>query len=165
MKKISVICTSPTKTFNLAGFQIANIFIADKELRETFILEKSKAGFSQVGMPGLSACQAAYEGGLEWFLQLREYLEENLLYTKEFLETELPKIKLIEPEGSYLLWLDFRAYGYDVKQLNDKITNEAKLWLDSGEIFGPCGEGFQRINIACPKKILQLAFERLKEVF
>ena len=161
-EKISVICTAPSKTFNLAGLQVSNIFIADEGLRKKFIRAVDQAGYSQVNLMGLVACQAAYEEGAEWLLQLKEYLLGNLSFVREYLKENLPEVKLIEPEGTYLIWLDFEALGLERKEL-EALIDKAGLWLDAGAIFGKTGIGFERINIACPRRTLEQAFVQLKK--
>ena len=158
---ISIICTAPSKTFNLAGLQISNIFIPNVQIRKAFLRQMSAVGYSQVNMIGLHACRAAYETGREWLEELKIYLKGNLDYVRAYLEENLPQIKLIEPEGTYLIWLDCRALGLPEEKLEHLIVHEAKLWLDSGAIFGEVGEGFERINIACPRAVLKEALERL----
>jgi cystathionine beta-lyase len=162
LEKITVTCTAPSKTFNLAGLQISNVFIPNPELRKRFQAAVAAAGYSQVNLMGLVACQAAYEEGRPWLEQLKSYLAENLAYLRAYLQEHLPEIKLVEPEGTYLIWLDFRGLGLTESQLEDLIVNKAHLWLDSGAIFGIDGEGFERINIACPRSILHQALEQLK---
>lgn len=162
LQDISIICTAPSKTFNLAGLQVSNIFIPNEKIRKAFTRQMSAVGYSQVNMIGLHACQAAYETGREWLEELKIYLRENLDYARDFLEKNLPQIKLIEPEGTYLLWLDCRGLGLLEERLEHLIVNEAKLWLDAGAIFGSAGEGFERINIACPRAVLGEALERLR---
>lgn len=159
---ITVTCTAPSKTFNLAGLQISNIFISNPELKYSFKQAVAAAGYSQVNLMGLNACQAAYEEGREWLEQLKEYLLGNLAFVREYLKEKIPEITLIEPEGTYLLWLDFRKLGMTKEQQEDLIVNQAKLWLDSGSMFGADGEGFERINIACPRSILKKALEQLE---
>lgn len=159
---ITITCTSPSKTFNLAGLQPSNNFISNRELRHKFKKEIAAAGYSQVNVMGLVACQAAYEEGKEWLEQLKEYLVGNLNFLRNYLKDNIPQIKLIEPEGTYLIWLDFRAFNLTDEQLEDLIINKAKLWLDSGAIFGDDGKGYQRINIACPRVTLEKALEQLK---
>lgn len=160
---ISIICTAPSKTFNLAGLQISNILIPNQELRGAFERKMRMVGYNQVNMLGLHACQAAYEGGREWLEQLKEYLKGNLDFVRNYLKENLSQIKLIEPEGTYLVWLDCRELGLSEKELEQFIAREAKLWLDDGVIFGKAGEGFERVNIACPRAILKEALERLKK--
>lgn len=160
-----ITCTSPSKAFNLAGLQISNIFIENARLRARFQKEITAAGYSQPNSLGLFAAQAAYAHGGPWLRELLAYLEKNYAKTKEFLARELPKIRLIEPEGTYLLWLDFSAYGLSDEKLDELITEKAHLWLDSGHIFGPAGSGFQRINIACPWKTLEKGLSQLAAAF
>jgi cystathionine beta-lyase len=160
---ITITCTAPSKTFNLAGLQVSNIFISNREIKHKFIKAINQAGYSQVGMLGISACQAAYEHGREWLDQLKQYLVNNLSFVREYLKKNLPQIQLIEPEGTYLVWLDFRALGLTEGQREDLIVNKARLWIDSGAIFGIDGEGFERINIACPRATLEKAMNSLKE--
>jgi cystathionine beta-lyase len=109
------------------------------------------------------SCQAAYKGGHEWLEQLNEYLRGNLDFVRTFLQTRLPAIRLIEPEGTYLIWLDFRGLSLNEEEREELIVQRAGLWLDSGWKFGKCGEGFERINIACPRETLETAFYRLLE--
>jgi cystathionine beta-lyase len=160
---ITVTCTSPTKTFNLAGLHISNIFIANRDIRRKFKKELEKSGHSLSNIMGITACRAAYEGGSNWLIELNKYLSGNLDLLRSFLKQKLPQIKLIEPEGTYLVWLDFSALGLDDKKLEDFILNEAGLWLDSGTMFGIGGEGFQRINIACPRSVLEKALIQLEQ--
>lgn len=162
---ITITCTAPSKTFNIAGLQISNIFIENPVLREKVKKAIAQTGYSQVNQIGLAACQAAYEGGEEWLEGLKEYLAGNIEYTRAFLKEHLPKITLIEPEGTYLLWLDFKAYNLTEEEREELIVKKAGLWLDSGSMFGPDGEGYERINIACPRKTLEKALWQLKEVF
>ncbi len=157
----TVTCTAPSKTFNLAALQISNIFIAQRELRHKFKAELTRTGYSQPNVMGLDACRAAYAHGKPWLEELRTYLLQNLLFAKEFVAKNMPGVRLIEPEGTYLIWLDFRALGLAGKPLDDLIVYKAGLWLDPGEMFGPGGEGFQRINIACPRATLEEALTRL----
>ena len=162
---ITVTCTSPSKTFNLAGLQISNIFIRNTQLRRRFKEELGRTGYDEPNTLGLTGAKAAYEHGAEWLTQLLAYIEENHARTKSFLAAHLPKVQIIEPEGTYLLWLDFRAYGLSDEALNEKIIREAHLWLDDGPIFGAGGSGFQRINIACPWATLETGLQNLAKAF
>jgi len=160
---ITITCTAPTKTFNLAGLHISNIFIPNREMRRKFRAELIRCGYSQSNIMGITACRAAYEGGSEWLTELKEYLSGNLDFVRSFLKQRLPQIRLVEPEGTYLVWLDFSALGLDDRELDDLIVNKAGLWLDAGTMFGAGGEGFQRINIACPRSVLEKAFNQLEQ--
>lgn len=164
-RDISMICTSPSKTFNIAGLQISNIFISNPEKATAFRRQVAAAGYSQVGLPGLVACEAAYRHGDEWLEGVLAYIKANAEFTRAYLQEHLPRVKMTKLEGTYLVWLDFRNYGLTDKELDEKILNQAGLWLDSGAVFGKCGEGFQRINIACPRKTLHQALDRLIDVF
>ena len=161
----AIIATAPSKTFNLAGLQASNIFIKNAALRNKFIKTMRGSGYGQLNTIGLAACKSAYLRGGEWLLQLKAYLAENIRLTREFLGERLPKIKLAEPEGTYLLWLDFSAYRLPQAELDRRVIETAGLWLDSGTMFGPEGEGFQRINIACPRATLTQALSKLEKAF
>lgn len=160
-----ILCTAPTKTFNLAGLQVSNIFIPNAEVRQKFQLELWNTGYSLINIMGLVACQSAYEKGQKWLDELRDYLLENINYVDTFLKENLPKIKLIYPEGTYLLWLDFNGANLSDDRIEELMLNEAKLWLDNGKMFGETGKGFQRLNIAVPRRKLKYALENLKRVF
>ncbi len=159
---ITVTCTAPTKTFNLAGLHISNTFIASRELRSHFRRKIARCGLSQLNVMGLVACKAAYAGGEEWLEALKIYLEENLAFLRRFLRERIPQIRLVEPQGTYLVWLDCKALGLGDKALDDLIIRGAKLWLDAGTMFGQGGSGFQRVNIACPRSLLKQALEQLE---
>lgn len=161
----AVICTAPSKTFNLAGLQASNIIIADSELRRLFTSELNACASFGAGLFGLEACRTAYETGDEWLDALLEYLEGNYAYIREFIRQELPAVKLTELEGTYLAWMDFRQYGLDDDQLKEKMRHKARLWLDEGTMFGEGGSGFMRMNIAAPRSIVRTAMERLKSEF
>ena len=157
----TITCTAPSKTFNLAGLQLSNIFIANATLRRRFRHELNAIGYDQPNAMGLTACQAAYANGGPWLQELRAYLESNYQKTHAFLTRELPRVRLTEPEGTYLLWLDFSAYGLSDEELDKLIVQKARLWLDSGHIFGPAGSQHQRLNIACPWATLEQGLQRL----
>ena len=161
-EEITITCTAPSKTFNIAGLQVSNIFIPDNQLRHRFKRQIAASGYSQLNAAGLAACEAAYRYGEEWYNGVKAYIRENISFTKKFLEERIPKVKMLEPEGTYLVWVDFRALGLSNRELEDLIIHKAGLWLDSGAIFGAAGEGFQRINVACPRVTLQTALEKIE---
>ena len=162
--KRSITCTAPSKTFNLAGLQISHIFIADQTLRKKFQKEIDKTGYCELNSLGLIAAKAAYEYGRDWLNQLKVYLAENLRLSRDFIAKELPGVRLVEPEGTYLIWLDFSKLGLSPEELDQKIIHKAGLWLDRGPMFGPEGANFQRINIACPHSTLKQALLNLKNI-
>lgn len=159
----SIICTSPGKTFNLAGLQVSNIIIPNEELLRKFKKQVAAAGYSQISTFGITACKEAYESGDEWCDSMLKYLEGNIAFMREFFCEELPQLKMIEPEGTCLVWVDFRGLGLSNTELEYLIVNEANLWLDSGAIFGESGKGFQRFNIACPRCVLEKSMKQLKQ--
>ncbi len=159
---ITVVCTSPSKTFNLAGLQASNIIIEDAALRAKFSLIMRNNGVHATGFFGSAACEAAYQYGDRYVDELMDYLKGNIDYIRNFLNEHLSSIKLVEPEGLYLLWMDLNSLGLNNKQLEDFMLNQAKLWLDEGYIFGDEGSGFERINIACPRSVVIEAMDRLK---
>ena len=159
----SIIGTSASKTFNLAGFQTANIQIADRQLRRRFRRENAASGYSQGNAPGLYVTASVYEKGEEWYRELMAYLTANLAFVRSFVQERLPGVKLVEPEGTYLLWLDFSGTGMTADELETFIVDKARLWLDSGRIFGESSAMFQRFNIACPRSVLEEAFTRIEK--
>lgn len=161
---ISITCTSPSKTFNLASMLISNIFIPNQILRRKFRKEMDRAGISQLSVLGLVATEAAYAHGDEWYAAMKNYVRDNIAFARAYVEENLPGVRMIDTQGTYLIWLDFRQTGLTVEQLDHKIIYEAGLWLDSGKIFGKTGEGFERINVACPRAVLQEALDRIQGI-
>lgn len=164
-RDITVTCTAPSKTFNLAGLHHSNIFISNPKIKEVWKKEMSLVGGSNASLMGLIACKAAYDYGEVWLEEVKTYIQSNFEMMKEFLEKELPKVKVIEKEGTYLVWLDFRALGLSQQELEHKMVYEANLWLDGGEMFGTEGEGFQRVNIATNRDTVMKALVALKHTF
>ena len=158
----SILCTAPSKTFNLAGLQVSNIWIPSSHIREAFLKEMDRSGYSQLNALGLVACQAAYTSGNHWLDQCRSYLRANLTFLRDFLEQHIPEIRLVEPEGTYFAWLDCSGLDLCRRDLNDLIVKQAKLWLDAGHIFGGNAGQFQRIVLACPRSTLETALFQLK---
>ena len=158
-----VVCTAPSKSFNLAGLQISNIFIPNRDMRHAFRRELEKTGLFGVNMVGLCACQAAYESGGDWLDQLKEYLEGNIQFLKSFVYEHMPRIKVVDTEGTYLVWMDLQEL--NLVDQKDFIVNKAGLWLDTGSMFGDEGRGFERINVACPRTVLEEALNRLKRAY
>ena len=163
--KNSIICTAPSKSFNLAGLQFSNIFIADEKLRKAFSKELDKTGYDEPSVFGIVAATAAYSEGADWFDSVKSYIWENILFAKKYIEENASQIKVLVPEGTYLLWLDFSETGLSDSEINDRVLNKAKVWLDSGSMFGKEGEKFQRINCATPRIILEDALKRICSQF
>lgn len=161
----SIICTAPSKSFNLAGLQFSNIIIPNAELRVAFLREIEKTGYDEPSLFGIVAATAAYSEGGQWFDEVKAYIWENIQFAKSYIEERCKNVQVIVPEGSYLLWLDFSGTGLSDEEINNRILNKAKVWLDNGGMFGEEGKKFQRINCATPRTILEEALERICGVF
>ena len=163
MQDRTIICTAPSKSFNLAGLQVSNIFIPGRELYEKVKTEMGIISYDSPNNLGCIACQAAYESGEAWLDACKAYMRENLEFVRTFLAEHLPAIKLVEPEGTYFAWLDCTGLGMTKEELDDVIIHKAKLWLDSGAIFGEVAALFQRVVLACPRATLEEAMRRLEK--
>jgi cystathionine beta-lyase len=158
----SIVCMAPSKTFNLAGLSASSIIIPNKKLRDKF--NQARAGMVHYpNLFGLAAMEAAYRYGDEWLEQLLDYLQGNLDFMLDYFANKIPKIKVIKPQGTYLVWLDCRALKLDDKDLRDLMVKKAKVGFDDGFMFGAGGSGFQRMNIACPRSILKDALQRIEK--
>jgi cystathionine beta-lyase len=158
----AIVCTAPSKTFNLAGLRTSNIIIPDDQLRARFQKTLRSNGLSGVDAFGVAALEAAYNHGEEWLDQVLDYIEGNLHFLEDYVSQHIPRIGVVRPEGTYLVWLDCRGLGLGKWELKRWMLNQARVFLDQGFIFGPEGEGFERMNIACPRSILVEALERIK---
>lgn len=163
-EKITALLTAPSKTFNLAGLHVSNVFIPDPALRAKYTAEADRSGMSQLSIMGLNAGREAYASGEPWFEALKAYLEKNRAFVRDFFRERLPELVLSELQGTYLVWADFSALKIPPGELGRLIVRRAGLWLSDGRSFGEAGSGFQRINIAAPKKIVQEALERLESL-
>ena len=157
-----IVCTSPSKTFNLAGLLVSDIIIPDEKIRKAF-QEKMAPYYLWPGNFGAAAQIAAYTQGEQWLDALLGFLEGNAAYIEAFTAEHMPAVRYRRPEGTYLAWLDFRALGMEEDELWRFMLHEAKVATDNGVIFGTNGEGrgFQRLNFACPRPQLQSAMERI----
>lgn len=160
-----IVCTSVSKTFNLASMLLSNIFIPNPKIRRAFRKQVDAAGISQLSALGIVATQAAYEKGEEWYQKMIAYVKDNIAFVKQYVKDNLPGIKVIDGEGTYLMWLDFRGTGSSYDEIDRKLIYDARLWLDSGVIFGPTGDGFQRINVAVPRATIEECMNRIREHF
>lgn len=160
----SVTCTSPSKAFNLAGLQVANIFAADAALRARIghSLQINETG--EIGPFAIEALIAAYDEGAEWLDALNEYLHGNYRFSREYFDRNLPQYPVLPLEGTYLVWVDCRASGLTSDELETKLLEEAKLRINPGAIYGEAGRDFIRLNIACPRKLLAEGLDRLRKV-
>lgn len=162
-KQEAIILMSPGKTFNLAGLQTSVLVIPDPDLREKYQAHLKRT-FQWKGNPfSLVATEAAYAHGGEWLDQLLDYLQGNLDFLKSFLAEQAPQIKVVDTEGTYLVWVDFRQLGMNAEDLSSFLRGKARVAVNDGDTFGPGGEGFARINIACPRSMLKRALEQISE--
>jgi cystathionine beta-lyase len=159
----TVLCGSAAKSFNLAGLQVSNVIIPNAGLRRRFQKGVDAIGYSQCNTMGLAATEAAYRHGGAWLAQLLAYLQNNLRFCLDFFAERLPQITPTVPEGTYLLWLDMRRCGVPAEELRAFLTERAGLWLDDGDMFGPEGFGFQRLNFACPRSVLERGLRQLEQ--
>jgi len=157
--------TAPSKTFNLAGFKMANVIISNRNIYEKFNKGINKLHLSNSTILGVIAEEAAYRYGEEWLEQVLEYIRENQQFVTDYIQENIPKIKVIKGEGTFLLWLDFREFELTHEELKKLIINKAKVGLFDGKFFGESGAGFFRMNLAVSRKVLEKALDNLKRIF
>lgn len=156
-----LIMTAPSKTFNLAGLQCSNVIIPNSKLKEQFDKASEITGFFSLNQFAYTACEAAYTEGEEWLNQVINYIKGNIDYLKEFMTENLPQIPVIKTEGTYLVWLDFRSLGLDNGSLKKLMREKGRVFFDEGTIFGNDGSGFERLNAACPRAMLEKALNNI----
>ncbi|MFC4138130.1 MULTISPECIES: MalY/PatB family protein [unclassified Microbacterium] len=161
----TVVCTAPSKTFNLAGMQTSNIVITDPVLRETYNDERTRTGFFTLNALGFEACRLAYTEAEPWLEHLIELVASNHALVRAFMAERMPEVTVFDLEGTYLQWMDFRAFGHDAEELKRINEQEAHVFFDEGSIFGPEGEGFERMNLAAPAHAITAALERLAAAY
>ncbi len=158
----SIVCMAPSKTFSLAGLEVSSIIIPNKKLRRNFASARMGV-LPGPNLFGYTALEAAYRFGDEWLDQVLDYLQGNLDYLQDTFVRKIPRVKVIPPQGTYLIWLDFSALGLDDLELRKFMREKARVGLDDGFLFGKGGSGFQRMNIACPRYILTEALNRIEK--
>jgi len=159
-----VTCTAPSKSFNIAGLQMASIIIRDEEMRAIWTKEFiGKAGLLGSNPLSICATTAAYNEGESWLNTVNEYIESNFMFVEQYLKTHLPRALFTIPEGTFFAWIDFSGYIQDPEQLELVMINEAGVALSEGYTFGKEGIGFERINVACPRALLEQGLDRIKQ--
>ena len=156
---------APSKTFNVAGFHLSNVIIRNDELRERYCKTMQRLSLGGMNAFGVRGAEAAYRHCAPWLDELRDYLKGNVEYTLAELEKRMPAIKVLPPEGTYLLWLDCRALPIPPDKLNRFLATEARVALNDGAMFGQMGVGFQRMNIACPRQTITKALLQMENAF
>ena len=159
----AIVCTAASKTFNLPGLHHSNVIIANPELRNRFSAAARSSGFYSPNIFGIAGTEAAYRYGDEWLEQLLEYLQGNIAFLEEYIAEKIPGLKLVQPQGTYILWLDFRGCGINPDRLGNFVREDAKVGLQPGTKFGCKEEGFERINIACPRSTLTEGLRRIAQ--
>lgn len=159
----SITCAAPSKTFNLAGLNTAYVVAPNAAIQARYAAMSAKASMAELNVFGSEAMIAAYNEGEAWLDALLLYLKENFNYLQSFIETEIPAVKVFPLEGTYLAWLDFRGLELGVQELDHLLVHEARVGLNEGHLFGREGEGFQRMNIACPRSLLAEGLTRLRD--
>ena len=162
--KITITAHAPSKTFNLAGLATSSVIISNPKLRAAFSGWIDNMHLGMGNLFGSIASTAAYSGGEEWRLQLLEYLKGNINFTEEYIRKNIPDLGMFRPEATYMIWLDFRKFNLNDQTLKHKMIHEAGLGFNPGTEFGPGGEGFMRMNIACPRATLTEALERMEKL-
>ena len=162
-EKNCILCTSPSKTFNLAGLTTSNIIVPDERLRQAFAAQYHLDAGEYISAMGVPACIAAYTRGEPWLGELLQVLRGNMEYVRNFFEEKFPSVSVSLPEGTYLMWVDFSAMGLTEEELNRFLADEALFFVNDGRSFGPCGALHRRINVACPRAALREALERVDE--
>lgn len=164
LKNNCIVCTAPSKTFNLAGLQTSLILIADDEIREKYKNTLMKIRLETPSTFGIEAIKAGYMHSAEWLDELIDYLDENRKFIEEYIKENMPGIKYLKPEGTYLAWIDFRNVLKPGETLEEIFEDKAKVAIDYGNWFGEEGAGYVRLNFACPKSIVKEALDRVKNV-
>ena len=158
-----IVCTAPSKTFNLAGMHTSNIIIPDEDIRKKYLEEVESNGFFSLGILGYKACEIAYTQCEGWLDELIALIHHNHLVLKDYFAKNLPEVKVYDLEGTYLQWMDFRPLGLEKDELENLMHMEAEVFFDEGYVFGEAGSGFERMNIACPTHVMVEGLERVVE--
>jgi cystathionine beta-lyase len=158
----TITCMAPSKTFNVAGLSTSVAIIANKDLLRKFKATIARLGIGMNNLFGIFALRSAYLHCEDWLEELLVYLEGNADFLVKYIETNIPKIKVRKPEATYLAWLDFRELGLDQDSLVKLLVKKAKVGLNDGMEFGPGGEGFMRLNFACPRSVLEEGLKRIE---
>lgn len=161
----SVFCASPSKAFNLAGFQVANIFVPNAEIRKKIEAILQGLDMESLNCFAVEAFIAAYNESEDWLDEVNVYIHENYLFMKDFVESQMPDLHLVPLEGTYLAWLDCKVLNLTSQEMYEELKNEYHLWLNAGTMYGVEGEGFLRWNLACPRSILKEGLQRFLKYY
>jgi len=159
-----IVCMAPSKTFNIAGLSTSYVIIPDKKIRQKFDHFLHMLHLKNGNLFGNIALEAAYHYGKDWVKQQNEYLEANRDYMLDFFRKKMPKIRMVFTEATYLAWIDLREYGVEESEMNRLLIDKAEIVLNKGSIYGKEGQGFFRLNFACPRQVLEEALTRMEHV-
>ncbi|MEC1500113.1 pyridoxal phosphate-dependent aminotransferase [Bacillus sonorensis] len=165
LAELSITCIAPSKTFNLAGLQASAVIIPDQAKRNAFMKTMHRVGLGSLNTFAVTGIEAAYSKGEPWLASLIPYIENNMEEVRSFLARELPEVKMMTPDASYLIWLDCRGLGLSDQELKQKLLHKGKLILEPGPKYGPGGEGFVRMNVGCSLSVVKEGLNRLKTAF
>lgn len=158
------VCTSPSKTFNMAGLKMANIFIPDEAMRKEFTRRsKSQCGIIPNNPVSITGISAAYAKGDKWLDEVKQYIWENFQFVDAYLKEYMPKLKMTKPEATYLAWIDFSGVGLSGLKLRSFLRGKARVALDEGMVFGKSGENFARINVATDRTVVRECLDRIRD--
>lgn len=157
----SITCTAPSKTFNLPGLQSANVFIPDRRLREELLRQYDRNMFPLVNTLGMVAAEAAYAHGEPWLEEMLAYLRGNHAHFRDAINGATSRVTVLPTDSLYLAWMDCRGLGMDAQALDKFMLTKARLWLDKGQKFGIEGHGYMRVNLGCPRAVVDEAIHRL----
>lgn len=163
LAQITVTFMAPSKTFNVAGIQASLIITENQKLLNKIQTTQHKIGFHGLNLFAIEVIQASYNHGKAWLEELIQYLQQHVETVKSFIKNELPEVKVIVPEASYLVWLDCRSLGYSDEELKSRLIERGKIAISQGMMYGPGGEGFIRLNIGCTTDTLQEGLKRIKQ--
>lgn len=164
-REFVITCIAPSKTFNLAGLQASCIIVPNPKIRNQLSRVQKRQGFFQLNMMGMAAMEAAYRYGEKWLDEAISYIRGNVELVKQFIEKEIPSLKVMEPQGGYLIWIDCRETGLTDQEIKERLLFKGKLALESGPKYGPGGEGFVRMNVGCPRSLVEEGLKRMKAAF
>jgi len=161
----SMICTAPSKTFNIAGLDSSNIIISNDKMKSAYVSILEKNDLIRPNIFGLVGTITAYDYGEEWLEEVMAYIQDNYRYLERFISENLPRVVVNKPEGTYLVWLDFSDYNLTNEELKYKLVDDAKVVLNQGHVFGDGGDGFVRLNLATSSDLLKQALNQISKSF
>jgi cystathionine beta-lyase len=162
--RAAVTCVSPSKTFNLAGIQVAGVVVEDQDIRLKIERAMNAGEVNEIGPFAVDALTTAWNEGGEWLDELQKYIWGNYLYLRSYFDDHLPYLKVTPLEATYLVWIDCGAFGLSSTEIARRLLDQGRLWVNPGAMYGDAGEGFIRLNIATPRATLERGLEMIRKV-